>query len=362
MTRAPLLFVSILALLPIACDGGGGSPPAVAIRSHAAQLTYGGELDLDAPLNRLLGTGTTDSLLALRTAMRKPMMRLYELLKGPDVVRLNTKTLASLQEPFGGGANSPRPELVEALRLAGFHAISLGTRGLALADEADVATTVQLLRDVGITPVGTVDEAGALSVYRTRIGESKVSIFGLSFVDRAPGNKTISAFEKGEVDAAVAAARTAASGAGDRGELSFAVVGWLEKQDPAARRKIAHALIDGAGVDVVLGHAPGDFEGIEAHGRGLIVYNPGLLLSCDVKKDELQQAFVHRIHLDAGAVSWVEAQPIELHRRSSNIGMGTANTYGPVDKLVAMSGKLGTKMVDEFGRGILDLPAPSARE
>ena len=362
MTRAPLLFVSIIALLPIACEGGGGLPPEVEIRSQAGQLTYGGELDIDAPLNRLVDEKTTASLLALRTSMRKPMMRLYELLKGPDVVRINSKTLASLQEPFGVGTKMPRPELVEALRLAGFHAVNLGTRGLALAGEADATTTVQLLRDVGIAPVGTVDENGVPSAYQTRIGESKVSIFGFSFVDRAPGNKMISAFMMDQVEAAVAAAKKAAADAETRGELSFAVVGWLEKQDSAARRKIAHALIDEAGVNVVLGHAPGDFGGIEKHGRGVIVYNPGLLLSCDVKQDELKQAFVYRIHLDAGAVSWIEAQPIELHRRSSNIGMGTANTYGPVDKLVAQSEKLGTKMVDEFGRGILDLSVPATQK
>ncbi|MCK9460019.1 MAG: CapA family protein [Proteobacteria bacterium] len=362
MRRAALLFVSILALLPSACDRGGATPPEVKIRSRADQLTYGGELDIGTPLNRYVNEKTTASLLDLRSSLRKPMMRVFELLKGPDVTRRRPTPMASLQAPFGDESSGPRPELVEVLRLAGFRLISLGTRGLALADEAGAETTVQVLRDAGIAPVGLAGADGAPLVHRTAIGDTKASIVGFGFVDRAPRNEVIAAYETNRADAAVAAAKAAFSGDGDRGALSFAVVGWADKQDSAARRKIAHALIDDAGVDVVLGHFAGAFEGIEAHGGGLVVYNPGLLFSCNVAKDSIEQAFVYRIHLAGGALSWVEAQPIELRRRSSNIGMGTANTYGAVDKLVAQSAKLDTKMGDEFGRGILDLPVANGRE
>jgi len=342
----------------VACDGGGGASTEAKARVQAGQVTFAGDLVLDGDLNKLVKDG--ESMRSRRTSLRKPLWGLYELLKGPEIVRAETATVAALPTVLSDDEGMPKPELAEMIRLAGIGAISLATSEMASADEGHIKATEKALKRVEVTPIGLLEAGGAgagLGVHRVELGGSWVSLVGVALAEGAPNNRRVAAFGPDKVDDLVAAVKAAAAAADARGDACFAVVGWPAKAEIDARRTLAHRLIDEAGVDVVLGHGSGAFEGVERHGSGAIIYNPGPLLRCDLKKSGTEPGIVFRVHLDGKSVSWIEAQPVELSRRLTKIGMGTDATHGVVDELVKRSAALGTTVVDEEGRGILDLAA-----
>jgi hypothetical protein len=335
------------------------SPP----RPQTAQITYIGGMFLNSSLNGIVDKER--SIRRIRRSLRKPLWGLYELLKGPEIVRLETLTVSAIYRPMGADAKLPHPGLAEIFSLAGIDQISLAVPALAAADKSELASTVKALEAVGIGAVGLAaqTEQGAgtrIDVRVVDLEDARVAFLGLYLSEEeVAGDNGVAAFSFDEREAAVAAVKSALDGVGDDADLGFLMLGWHSKTDLAERREICHALIDEAGVDAILSHHAGAFEGIEAHGKGLIFHNPGPALLMNLDKTAVRPALVFRIHLADGAVSWVEVQPIEAHRKRVKIGMDREHTHGTINRLVRLSKELGTTITNEHGRGIWE---PSAEK
>jgi len=343
---------------------GGCQPEAplteTPVRPQTSQITYIGGMFLNSTLNRLVANET--SIRKERRQLRKPLWGLYELLKGPEAVRLETRTLSAIYRPFGKNPKLPHPELAEIFSLAGIDEMSVAVPSLAIADEDEVRSTVEALRRVGIGSLGLASRTGeaglsGLGVRLIELEAAKVAVLGLYLGDEEASGNGIAALPIGEHEAAVAGVKQALAESGDGADLSFLMLGWHSKTDLKLRRDICHAMIDRAGVDAVLSHHAGPMEGLESHGEGLIFHNPGPALLMNLDKEAVRPALAFRIHLKDGAVSWVEAQPTEARRKRAKIGMGKENTHGTIRRLARLSRELGTTITSEHGRGIWE---PSA--
>lgn len=323
-------------------------------RPQTAQITFVGGMFLDTSLDRY---ADERSIRKRRRSLRKPLWGLYELFKGPDLVRLKTETISALYRPLAQGSGQPDPGLAEIFSLAGIDAMSLGTPMLAAADEQEVESTGKALATMGIAALGLAGQTSAdaiadLEVRVIDLEDAKVALVGLYLTDEEIAGNGIAALPIDQREVAVATVKKALEQSRKGADLGFLMLGWHSKTDLKLRREICHAFIDRAGVDAVLSHHAGPMEGIEAHGGGLVIHNPGPALLMRLDKDSVRPAVVFRIHLDGGAITWVEAQPIEAHRKRAVIGMGKQNTHGTIRTLARLSRELGTEIVDEHGRGI----------
>jgi poly-gamma-glutamate capsule biosynthesis protein CapA/YwtB (metallophosphatase superfamily) len=185
-----------------------------------------------------------------------------------------------------------------------------------------------------------------------------VALLGLYLTTEGVTGNGVAALPIEDRSAAVSAVKQAVADVGEGADLSFLMLGWHSKTELKLRREICKAMIDEAGVEAVLSHHAGAMEGIEAHGGGLIVHNPGPALLMNIDKDSARPALVYRIHLRDRAIAWVEAQPIEARRKRTKIGMGNEYTHGTIRRLARLSRELGTEVTNENGRGIWE---PSAK-
>jgi len=330
-------------------------------RPQTAQITYVGGMFLDSSLNAMVDKER--STRKRRGALRKPLWGLYELLKGPDIVRLKTETISAIYRPLGTDRKLPHPGLAEIFSLAGIDTVSLAAPALSIADAGELASTREALEAVGIDAVGLAAETSPGSVKGIEVkvvdlGDARVALAGLYLTDEEIKGNGVAALPIAERDAAVAAVKQAFEAVRDESDLSFLLLGWHSKTELKTRREICHALIDETGVDAVLSHHAGAMEGIEAYGGGLIVHNPGPALLMNLDRDSVRPAVVFRIHLADRAIKWVEAQPIEARRKLAKIGMGNELTHGTIRRLARMSKELGTAIADEHGRGVWE---PSAK-
>lgn len=326
------------------------SPP----RPQTAQITYVGAMFLDTSLDRYAAERSDRKR---RRSLRKPLWGLYELLKGPELVRLKTETVSALYRPLAKGSRQPDQGLAEIFSLAGIDSMSLATPMVAAAEEQEVRSTDRALAAVGIAPLGLAGQTSAdaiadLNVRVIDLEDAKVALVGLYLTDEEVVGNGVAALPIEERENAVAAVKKALERDGEGADLGFLLLGWHSKTDLKLRREICHAFIDRAGVDAVLSHHAGALEGIEAHGKGLVIHNPGPALLMRLDKEAVRPAVVFRIHLADGAIKWVEAQPIETHRKLAKIGMGQQNTHGTIRTLARLSRELGTEVADEHGRGI----------
>jgi hypothetical protein len=324
-------------------------------RPQTAQITYVGGMFLNSSFN---GIVTSDrNIRRVRRSLRKPLWGLYELLKGPDIVRLKTHTVSAIYRPFGENPNLPHPGLAEIFALAGIDTVTLAAPALSGADESDLTTTRRALKAVGVDAVGFAAEtsADALSGIEVRVvdlEDAKVALLGLYLGTEGVSGNGVAALPIEQRDAAVASVEQAVSEGGEGADLSFLMLGWHSKTDLKQRREICRAMIDRAGIDAVLSHHAGAMEGLEAHGGGLIIHNPGPALLMNIDEDSARPALVYRIHLRDRAIAWVEAQPIEARRKRAKIGMGKEYTHGTIRRLTRLSRELGTEVSNEHGRGV----------
>jgi hypothetical protein len=347
------LIVGLLALTS-ACEGG---PPVIEAppRSQLSQVTFVGGLFLNASLNRLVAD--RDTIRDRRRALRKPLWRLYELFKGPEQLRLETVTVSSLYRPLGRGDELPDPALAEMLMLAGIDTVSLGTPMMSAAEDSEVTATRSALDRWGVAAIGRAastdpDSISGLRTEVVELGQARVALLGLYLTDQElPGNG-VAALKVDQRDAAVAAVKSAVDGLHGRADLAFLVLGWHSKLERKVRRELCHRFIDDAGIDAVLSHHAGAFEGLETHGKGVVIHNPAPALLMRLGEGETRPALVFRIHLRERKIDWIEAQPIEVLRKRSRIGIEDATTHGTVDRFVKLSRELGTTVENEYGRGI----------
>lgn len=348
-------IVIVLVFLISACQCA--DPVAVdKVRPQTAQVTFAGGISLPRSMNRLFKPGQT--IRQRRRFLRPRLVRIYELLKGPDLISHNTATVASLSTILDNDTSTPDPRLAEILSLAGFDAISIANPVVAKADEKGVESTVDALRDFRISSIGLAKDRIPEPV-RVVLAGIEVCFLGVHLSGQAEppdAGNSIASWIVSEIETATSSIRNAVTQARKSADLVMIVYGPDRSIDDKVRRDFARDMIDKAGADAVLGHRSGAFEGIEQRGDGIIIHNPGFAMNPNLEKEKSASSLVFRLHIDKKGVSWVEAQPIRVRRHKTSIGMGEKRTHQVIRKLIDQSKKLGTEVLAEHGRGIWDRP------
>jgi hypothetical protein len=198
----------------------------------------------------------------------------------------------------------------DVMSVANNHANDLGREGLE--------QTPEVLRAVGITPVGEARHAGSplrmvtlehrgwklglLSAttwlnHAPTLGDPSVPVVGTSRLKRA----LVPLVEEARADH----------------DLVIVLLHWgrerRERPEPA-QIHAAHALVD-AGADLVIGHHPHVLQGIERYGDGLIAYSLGNFLF-PAREDAFRDSAVLRVRVSGELRGVVEAVlcPVRLSR------------------------------------------------
>jgi poly-gamma-glutamate synthesis protein (capsule biosynthesis protein) len=224
------------------------------------------------------------------------------------------------------------PRAVEVLRAGQIRCVSLANNHTMDFGEEGLLDTIRYLDDAGIRHAGAgrnisdseapafveaaglkvgviavVDEEPAFAAGNARAGTNSVNIA------RDPGLV---------VRIAQAAAQARRQGA------QFVVLSVHWGTDialvPAAHfRTFARAAIEN-GVDLVYGHADHVFQGVEVHGKGLILYGTGDFLD-DYAVDPLLRydwTFLFQVHVDACGIQSVDLVPVILDFAQSQLARG----------------------------------------
>ncbi len=351
--RSALFIVVCIAL--IGCEGFSpvvDTVEPVPVRPQLSQITFVGGMGLGPEFNPLITPGQT--IRERREQLRKPLWRLYELLKGPDLMRHRTMTVTSLRAPLGKEKDFGDPGLAEMLLLAGVDVVSLVNKRVANASPEAVSQTEDALKTYGIESVGLREQNGDQRIKVSMVALEDLHIGLVAFhVGGIPNRANrITFFDADNQGRAIDSLKVAVDGVQGKADVVLAMVSWDHSIQLDQRRTWCRSMIDKGGVDVVLGEHAGAFEGIEAHGNGIIIYNPGVALLPKQKEKKKQPALIFRLHIDGQGVGWLEAQPITARSGYSIIGMGYKRTHKTIHRLIKLSDRLGTKVLNEYGRGI----------
>lgn len=211
------------------------------------------------------------------------------------IVNLETAvTTSDAHWPGKGIHYRMHPENVPVLTAAGIDCCALANNHVLDWGRPGLEETLDTLREAGLATAGagrSLEEARHPAVLETE-GGGRVLVIALGSVTSgipaswAAGEERSGVWLLPEPPAdpvdAVPTVREALEAVRRPGDLAVASThqgGNWGFQVPAAERRLAHALIDEAGVDVIHGHSSHHVKGIEVHEGRLILYGCGDLLT-----------------------------------------------------------------------------------
>ncbi len=244
-----------------------------------------------------------------------PFRRNLYLTVNADIAFANLESLFS-EKPTPNPAHlvfQLRPEQVDALRVAGFDALSVANNHAGNVGRAGMAYTVDLLRANGIAPSGgghNLAEAHRPTIVATRGPTvafcSYTAAESLTATADAPGH---SAWGLDRLREDLARAEDEA----DVVVVSLHAGDEYAPRENALQRDFAHAAID-AGADIVVGHHPHVLEPIEIYRGRLICYSLGnyvfdqpwnydsaqtAAVEVLLRGDEPRRAYIHPLQINA---------------------------------------------------------------
>ncbi|MDP3025307.1 MAG: CapA family protein [candidate division Zixibacteria bacterium] len=242
-----------------------------------------------------------------------PFKNIAEITNSAEVTFGNLESPLSNRGTRGDQLYSFRgnPEAVKGLLYAGFKVLNLANNHSYDYGKKAFEQTLEVLNKNNIKVIGAgknVTEARMPAIFD--LGDLKIAFLGY---DLSPG-----AFPAGQNSSGVAKARHAwiikdlekAKEAADFVIVSFH---WgIEYQDfPTEYQKsLAHMAID-CGADIVVGHHPHTFQGIEIYKGKLIAYSLGNFVF-DQKDLKNNQSFILKVTFDWEKLHRIEIIPIEL--------------------------------------------------
>jgi poly-gamma-glutamate synthesis protein (capsule biosynthesis protein) len=249
---------------------------------------------------------------------------------------------------------------IDAVNLANNHALDFGREG--------PLETIDLLERAGVASFGagrTLDEALAPAIVRA--GDARVGFVG--FTDdpadfAATEQRAGVAYLDIEHDRARALrtmsdamARTRERGA----DLVVVSAHWGPNFDDAPEPEIvafAHALID-AGADVVFGHSPHVFHGIELYGRKPILYAAGDLVDDYYVGDQANdRALVFTVTFDGELARRIDLTPCLI--TDFRVLPAPPAVHGEIrDRITRLSAALGTTVRADEQRLYIDCDTPT---
>ncbi|MFO8073178.1 MAG: hypothetical protein R6V85_15005 [Polyangia bacterium] len=308
------------------------------LRAWDAQVIVGGELALDGRYDDIVRPKRI-----ARREVRGPLIGIYEVLKGTDFYRDSTLTAVPLGAGFTRDACKKddrsrcpgRHELADAIRQAGVEVVGLASGDIEARRKGSLEVTRDLLSEAGICTTGG---SGGERPCRRGGGEVRVEVIDL----------------EGEASEVVEAAKQAVGAAGTKAGIVVAFVALSREKSREERRGILRKICDEASFDVLVGHHMGPFDGIELRDGSVLLHNPGPLLAYDGISSAGGCSFVYKLHLHRGSPAWIEGVPIRVLEGRSR-GAFNERSHQAVGELVSLSGELGTEVINEFGRAIVEL-------
>lgn len=310
----------------------------------------------DTVLARRMHWGVTDQ------DARDPLGALRPLFDGADLSLVNLEGVISSRGEMQdkNERNSfyfrGRPDLVRVLLEGGIDVVTLANNHAGDYGPDALVDALGILDAAGIQHVGAgVDpEQAAAPVYR-RAGDVVAALIGAEATqasfDVRRGRAGTNYWNEGRPDELVAAVRASVQQARRHAHVVFLTIHWgpNNRDEPSVeRRRLAHRLIDEAGVDAILGHSAHRAQGIEVHRGRPILYDAGNLLWDYDDEGPSHRGLAFRLHFDRGGVRWLEAVPVRLRKNRTTLDDDPGEALA---RLAGLCETLGTELARRPGTG-----------
>jgi poly-gamma-glutamate capsule biosynthesis protein CapA/YwtB (metallophosphatase superfamily) len=253
--------------------------------------------------------------------------------RAPDVRLVNLETAVTTSAdawPNKEVLYRTHPANVEVLRAARVDACSLANNHVLDWGYAGLAETLSTVRTAGIATIGAgqdLAEAQAPALFDVP-GGGRVVVIGIGSTSSGVPRTWAATSDQPGVDLADGWSLEAAAGLAERlrraGDIVVASVHWGSNWGydvPDAQRRLAHALVDEAGVDVVHGHSSHHPRPIEVHNRRLILYGCGDFITdyegirgYEEFRDDLVLAYLPTLEPGGGRLEDLTMVPFRLRR------------------------------------------------
>lgn len=245
------------------------------------------------------------------------------------------------------------PAGIQGLRLAGFDLLSMANNHVLDYGPQPLLDTVASLDSAGIGHAGAgANQAAAWTPAVVERDGATVAYLAFSHIVPAgfiaQPNRAGLASGKNDEALTLEAIRKAAA------ENDYVLVSFhwgVEYQDDANATQVAwaHKAID-AGADMVLAHHPHVIQGIERYNGGLIAYSLGDFVF-DHYSRKTGEAFILEAELGPHGVGDAVAVPVYLDGNGKPEFVSGSSATSIIDRLTAISKRLGTTIVTEGSTG-----------
>ena len=259
---------------------------------------------------------------------------------------------------------SPPDKVGQALRNAGFTAVSLANNHTLDFGADGLASTIEALDAVGIAHIGAGPNLkGARKPVILEAAGTRVALLAYSLTlpehFYAEANKPGTAFgHEAHVRADVAAARNQA-------DVVLVSFHWGQEGKTTLREyqtRLGRVAID-AGAAAVFGHHPHILQGIEHYKGGVILYSLGNFTFGSYSQ-QAQVSAVAELTFDGPRVAALRLYPINVNNFEVEFQpkpLAGANAARVVEELRTLSAALKTEIVNDAGTALLRLPTATAR-
>lgn len=308
----------------------------------------------------LLGRGVGTRLKDANRSFTYPFLEVADILKKGDVVFGNleepitarTRSLKGIKEG-GKYVLKNDPEAVEGLIFAGFNLFSLANNHILDYYEEGLFDTMAVLDELGIAYSGAgknIDEARKPAI----IEKKGVRVGLLSYTDMAEvvykGNPPLM-FIAGKDKPGVAkrpiefddSIKSDIESVRDNVDILIVSLHWGVEDSFKVlpnQREYAHKLID-AGVDIVLGHHPHQFQGMEVYKNKPIFYSLGNFIF-DQNDPENQESFIISMDFEDYELKRIEAVPVRTINKVQVVPQHGTNAKDLLERELNLCRELGT--------------------
>jgi len=321
----------------------------------------------------LLGRGVGSRLKDSNRNFKYPFLEVADILKKGDVV------FANLEEPITARTRSLKgikeggkyvlkndPEAIEGLSFAGFNLFSLANNHILDYYEEGLFDTMSVLDKFGIAYSGAgknIEEALKPAIIEKRGVKTGL----LSYTDMSEvvykGNPPLM-FIAGKDKPGVAkrpinfddSIKSDIESLRDNVDILIVSLHWGVEDSFEVlprQRDYAHQLID-AGVDVVLGHHPHQFQGIEVYKGKPIFYSLGNFIF-DQNDPENQESFIISMDFEDFELAKIEAIPVRTISKVQVVPQYGTNAKDLLERELKLCSELDTKFRIENDALIFDI-------
>lgn len=235
-----------------------------------------------------------------------PFEKVVEVLSAADIVIVNLENpliancpIRTTETRFCG-----RLENVESLLFASVDVVNVANNHIGNEGPAGVASTVKTLSEAGIAVTGTDRNNFAVK----EVNGIQFVFLGYNEVDRQPG----AAYpDRDRLESEISEARQTV---GENGVIIVSLHGGVEYTHEVSdnQRDVAHTAID-AGADLVIGHHPHWYQGIEMYNGKLIMYSLGNFVFDQMQSYKTRVGYMARLVFNGSQLADVEFLPVLIH-------------------------------------------------